>query len=105
PAPHSALPRRLRSFPTRRSSDLNAARNIAIMAGLPFSCGGTTVNRLCGSSLQSLNQAAHAIMAGFEDVQIVGGFEHMHHLPMDQDRKSTRLNSSHVKSSYAVFCL
>ncbi len=62
---------------------MNAARNIAIMAGLPFSCGGTTVNRLCGSSLQSLNQAAHAIMAGFEDVQIVGGFEHMHHLPMD----------------------
>jgi acetyl-CoA acyltransferase len=62
---------------------LNAARAIGIMAGLPFECGGTTVNRLCGSSLQALNQAAHAIAAGFEDVQIVGGFEHMHHLPMD----------------------
>jgi acetyl-CoA acyltransferase len=62
---------------------LNAARGIGMMAGLPFEAGGTTVNRLCGSSLQALNQAAHAIMAGFEDVQIVGGFEHMQHYPMD----------------------
>lgn len=62
---------------------LNAARPIALMAGLPIESGGATVNRLCGSSLQALNQAAHAILAGAEDVQIVGGFEHMHHLPMD----------------------
>lgn len=62
---------------------LNAARNIALMAGLPVESGATTVNRLCGSSLQALNQAAHAIAAGYEDVQIVGGLEHMHHLPMD----------------------
>ncbi|MDX1944442.1 MAG: acetyl-CoA C-acyltransferase FadA [Pirellulaceae bacterium] len=62
---------------------LNAARNIALLAGLPVSTGGATINRLCGSSLQALNQAAHAIAAGFEDVQIVGGFEHMQHLPMD----------------------
>jgi acetyl-CoA acyltransferase len=62
---------------------LNAARTIALMAGLPVECGGTTVNRLCGSSLQALNQASHAIMAGCGDVQIVGGLEHMHHLPMD----------------------
>jgi acetyl-CoA acyltransferase len=62
---------------------LNAARSIALMAGLPVSTGGTTVNRLCGSSLQALNQASHSIAAGFEDVQIVGGLEHMHHLPMD----------------------
>jgi acetyl-CoA acyltransferase len=62
---------------------LNAARSIALMAGLPVETGGATVNRLCGSSLQALNQAAHAIAAGFEDVQIVGGLEHMQHLPMD----------------------
>jgi acetyl-CoA acyltransferase len=35
--------------------------------------------------LQALNQGAHAIMAGFEDVQIVGGLEHMQHIPMDKD--------------------
>jgi len=61
---------------------MNAARAIGLMAGLPIESGGTTVNRLCGSSLQAMNQASHAIMAGFEDVQIVGGLEHMGHLPM-----------------------
>jgi acetyl-CoA acyltransferase len=64
---------------------LNVARTVALMAGLPMAAGGTTVNRLCGSSLQALNQAAHAVAAGAEDVQIVGGLEHMQHLPMDQN--------------------
>lgn len=62
---------------------LNAARSISLMAGLPVATGGATINRLCGSSLQALNQASHAIAAGSEDVQIVGGLEHMQHLPMD----------------------
>jgi acetyl-CoA acyltransferase len=44
---------------------------------------GTTVNRLCGSSLQALAQACHAIAAGAEDVHVVAGVEHMHHLPME----------------------
>jgi acetyl-CoA acyltransferase len=62
---------------------LNLGRSVALMAGLGTAVGGATVNRLCGSSLQALNQAAHAIQAGAEDVHIVGGVEHMHHLPMD----------------------
>ena len=62
---------------------LNAARVVGLMAGLATHTGGTTVNRLCGSSLQAINQASHAIMAGFEDVQIVGGLEHMQHIAMD----------------------
>ncbi|MEX2093288.1 MAG: acetyl-CoA C-acyltransferase FadA [Pirellulales bacterium] len=62
---------------------LNAARAIALLAGLPVETGGATVNRLCGSSLQAINQAAHSIAAGFENVQIAGGLEHMQHLPMD----------------------
>ena len=62
---------------------LNVARNVGLMAGLPFESTGATVNRLCGSSLQALHQAVHAIMAGCEDVHIVGGLEHMHHLPVD----------------------
>ena len=64
---------------------MNVARTAALMAGLPTAVAGTTVNRLCGSSLQAINQAAHAVMAGCEDVQIVGGLEHMQHLPMDKD--------------------
>lgn len=62
---------------------LNTARCIGLMAGLPIESGGTTVNRLCGSALQALNQAAHAIMAGAEDCQVIGGLEHMQHIPMD----------------------
>ena len=50
---------------------MNMSRNVALMAGLPAETGGTTVNRLCGSSLQALNQAAHAVMSNAEDVQIV----------------------------------
>lgn len=62
---------------------LNVGRTIGLLAGIPVEAGGATINRLCGSSLQAVNQAAHAIMAGCEDVQIVGGLEHMLHLPMD----------------------
>ena len=62
---------------------LNVARSVALMARLSPAAGGTTINRLCGSSLQALNQATHAIMAGFEDVQVVGGLEHMQHIAMD----------------------
>ena len=61
----------------------NVARCAALLAGLPFSVAGTTVNRLCGSSLEALAQGCHAIAAGAENVQVVGGVEHMHHLPMD----------------------
>ncbi|MBL8825900.1 MAG: acetyl-CoA C-acyltransferase, partial [Planctomycetaceae bacterium] len=67
----------------REEQGFNVARMVGLMAGLPFETGGTTVNRLCGSSLQALNQASHAIMVGAEDVQIVGGVEHMYHVPME----------------------
>jgi acetyl-CoA acyltransferase len=59
------------------------ARMAALIAGLPIAVGGVTVNRNCGSSLQAINQAAQSIAAGCEDVQIAGGVEHMHHLPME----------------------
>jgi acetyl-CoA acyltransferase len=62
---------------------MNIARAVGLMAGLPIESAGTTVNRLCGSSLQALNQASHSIVAGCEDVQVVGGLEHMQHIPMD----------------------
>lgn len=61
---------------------MNVARTVALVAGLNVATAATTVNRLCGSSLQAINQASHAIAAGAEDVHIVGGLEHMHHIPM-----------------------
>ncbi|MEM8680899.1 MAG: acetyl-CoA C-acyltransferase FadA [Planctomycetota bacterium] len=62
---------------------LNVSRNVALMSGVAVEAGAATINRLCGSSLQALNQATHAIMANAEDVHVVGGLEHMGHLPMD----------------------
>src|SRR6476619_2837346 len=67
----------------QREQGFNVARAVGLMAGLPVEAGGATVNRLCGSSLQAIAQASHAIVADAEDVQIVGGLEHMHHIPMD----------------------
>src|SRR5262245_5697815 len=67
----------------QREQGFNVARSVGLMAGLPVEAGGATVNRLCGSSLQAIAQASHSIVAEAEDVQIVGGLEHMHHIPMD----------------------
>lgn len=61
----------------------DVARMAALIAGLPIEVGGVTVNRNCGSSLQAINQAAQSIAASCEDVQIAGGVEHMHHIPME----------------------
>src|SRR5436190_13724482 len=59
------------------------ARMAALIAGLPLTVGGATVNRNCGSSLQAIHNTAQSIAAGCEDVQIAGGVEHMHHIPME----------------------
>ena len=59
----------------------NVARMSALLAGLPVEIAGQTVNRLCGSGLQAINSAAHAIMAGDGDVFVAGGVESMTRAP------------------------
>ncbi|MFL5340769.1 MAG: acetyl-CoA C-acyltransferase FadA [Gemmataceae bacterium] len=59
------------------------ARIAGLIAGLPVETGGVAVNRLCGSSLQAIHQAAMSVISGCEDVQIAGGVEHMQHIPME----------------------
>ena len=61
----------------------NIARNAALLAGIPHHVPATTVNRLCGSSMQALHDAARAIMVGDATACLVGGVEHMGHLPMN----------------------
>lgn len=60
----------------------NIARNSALIAGIPHKVAGVTVNRLCGSSMQALHDAARAIMNGDGDIFMAGGVEHMGHVPM-----------------------
>ncbi len=59
----------------------NVARMALLVAGLPVEVAGLTVNRLCGSGLQAVNSAAHAIGAGDGDVFIAGGVESMTRAP------------------------
>ncbi len=59
----------------------NVARMAALLAGLPVSVGGATVNRLCASGLQAIMDAARAIMAGDGTVFIAGGVESMSRAP------------------------
>jgi 3-oxoadipyl-CoA thiolase len=59
----------------------NVARMALLLAGLPVEVAGQTVNRLCGSGLQAINTAAHAIAAGDGDVFIGGGVESMTRAP------------------------
>jgi acetyl-CoA C-acetyltransferase len=54
---------------------MNHARNCAVLAGLPDSVPGTSVNRFCASSLQTIRMAFHAIKAGEGDTYIAGGLE------------------------------
>ncbi|HAD4435103.1 TPA_asm: fatty acid oxidation complex subunit alpha FadB [Salmonella enterica subsp. enterica serovar Typhi str. CT18] len=60
----------------------NIARNAALLAEIPHSVPAVTVNRLCGSSMQALHDAARMIMTGDAQVCLVGGVEHMGHVPM-----------------------
>ncbi|MDX2321407.1 MAG: acetyl-CoA C-acyltransferase FadA [Moritella sp.] len=60
----------------------NLAKIVALQAGLPVEVTGTTINRLCGSSMDALHIAARQIKSGDGDVFIVGGVEHMGHVPM-----------------------
>ncbi len=59
----------------------DVARMALLLAGLPFSVGGVTLNRLCASGLDAINQAARAIKCGEGDVFVAGGVESMSRSP------------------------
>ncbi|HEY8285568.1 MAG TPA: acetyl-CoA C-acyltransferase [Chloroflexota bacterium] len=59
----------------------NVARMALLLAGLPVSVSGMTVNRLCASGLEAVNRCAHAIAAGEGDIFIAGGVENMTRAP------------------------
>jgi 3-oxoadipyl-CoA thiolase len=55
----------------------NVARNASLLAGLPYTIPGATVNRLCGSGLEAINQAGRAIQTDHGDLFVAGGVENM----------------------------
>jgi 3-oxoadipyl-CoA thiolase len=67
----------------------NVARNAALLSGLPYTIPGATVNRLCGSGLEAINQAGRAIEADHGDLFIAGGVESMTRGPWVMAKSST----------------
>ena len=61
-------------FPQEKQG-MNLARRVALLAGLPVTVPGTTVNRFCASSLQTIRMAHHAIRAGEGEAFVAGGVE------------------------------
>lgn len=65
-----------------KEQGFNVARNAQLLTDIPRSTSAVTVNRLCGSSMQALHDATKGIMTGNGDVFMIGGVEHMGHVPM-----------------------
>ncbi|HTM65490.1 MAG TPA: acetyl-CoA C-acyltransferase [Flavipsychrobacter sp.] len=67
----------------------NVARMAALLAGLPVTVGGNTVNRLCASGLQAVMDASRAIMCGDGEIYIAGGVESMTRAPFAMAKAET----------------
>ena len=72
----------------------NVARMAALLAGLPETVPGTTMNRLCASGLDAVGTAARAIRAGELDVVIAGGVESMTRAPLVMGKAETAFQRS-----------
>jgi acetyl-CoA acyltransferase len=66
-----------------KEQGFNIARNAQLLTQIPRTTGAVTVNRLCGSSMQALHDATSGIMTGRGDIYMIGGVEHMGHVPMN----------------------
>jgi acetyl-CoA C-acetyltransferase len=74
----------------------NVARMAGLLAGLPVSVGGATVNRLCGSGLDAVGIAARAIRSGEADLLIAGGVEAMSRAPFVMGKASSPFARDHA---------
>jgi acetyl-CoA acyltransferase len=79
------------SFPEGEAG-LNMARNAVLLAGLPNTVGGVTVNRFCASGITAIAMAADRIRVGQADVMIAGGAESMSMVPMGGFHPSINMN-------------
>ena len=80
---------------------LNIARNAALRAGFPVDASAATVNRFCSSGLQTVAQAAQAVMSGMQDVVVAGGVEMMSQVPMSASSPACTPSSPRPTSAWA----
>ncbi len=82
-------------------SGQNVARQAALGAGLPNSCGATTINKMCGSAMRAIRMAAQAIQCGDADLILAGGTENMTRAPylLPKGRGGYRMGNGEVLDS------
>jgi acetyl-CoA C-acetyltransferase len=61
------------------------SRTAALLAGLPYTVAGVTLNRFCASGLEAVNTAAQKVRSGWDDLVLAGGVESMSRVPMGSD--------------------
>jgi len=83
----------------------NVARMMMLLTRIPHTVAAQTVSRLCGSSMAALHTATQAIQTGNGDVFVVGGVEHMGHLPMDHGVDPNPRLSKHVAKAAGLMGL
>lgn len=74
----------------------NVARMSSLLAGLPVSISGATINRLCGSGLDALGSAARAIKSGEAGLMIAGGVESMSRAPFVMPKAENAFSRSNA---------
>jgi acetyl-CoA acyltransferase len=74
----------------------NVARMAQVVSKIPFHVPAQTINRLCGSSMTAIHDAAMAIQSGQGDVYLVGGVEHMGHVPMGFNVDFNTKSNTHI---------
>ena len=84
---------------------MNVARMFSLLTAIPHTAGAQTVNRLCGSSMAALHAAAQAIMTNNGDLFVVGGVEHMGHVPMAHGLDPNPGLSKHVAKAAGMMGL
>lgn len=80
----------------------NPARQAAIFAGLPASVGATTINKVCGSGLKTVMQAAQGIKAGDGNLYVAGGMENMSRAPFLVPGRTGELRFGHAQLTDAL---
>lgn len=83
----------------------NVARMASLLTPIPHTSGAQTINRLCGSAMSALHIAAQSILTGYGDVFMVGGVEHMGHLPMNKGIDPNPVASKHVAKAAGMMGL
>jgi 3-oxoadipyl-CoA thiolase len=74
----------------------NVGRMAVLLAGLPIEVPGTTINRLCGSGMDAVGQAARAIRAGDADLMLAGGVESMTRAPFVMPKAESAFSRSNA---------